>query len=549
MSKRLHRGLPGLLIHQFREFYYFYLAAFLCLALTHWTQGHLPVLARDLALVVTGKGGEFSPWIFVLLAVGIIFFRTGSRLLFFYPARILQKLLRLEILDILESACPLRYEHHSSGQLFQVISQDMDQLRALIGFALLQVGNIVIALVVLLPKLASFHPRLVEALTPMAVCFILFSLVVSRNRTHYRRSQDAQGEVQNIIIESYLGKKTIKNYHAEKSFKELFAASSHKELWHFYRAGKTIAGAIGLVELGVGLSLVWGGYLIQLENMGAEMLVLFSGFVFLFLEPMMFVSWIGVVLSRSHGSWSRIKELIGDMERESHKEKELKSFPLAVGDSIETVLPFWQTSLKFSFKSHRWHALVGPTGHGKTHLLHLLALKLKNAGHSISLVAQEPYLYNDTIEDNIFLGRIPKEEDLKEAQNWLHLMGLDILSADIKSLLQLEVGENGKRLSGGQAKRLSLVRSLMSHADIILWDDPFSSIDVILEKQIIASLKESPLLRDKTIILSTHRLTTVCQCDDVFYIDKIEGLVEKGNVQTLLTQKGKTYDYFAGQMV
>ena len=211
MKNRLNRSLGGLLGHQFLEFWPYYLGALICLYGTHWIQSHLPFLAKELADIVETGAEKIETWKFFALAVGIIIFRTSSRLLFFYPARVLQKDLRVEILEKLEAVSPTRYRHHSDGQLFQVLQMDMEQLRALVGFALLQVGNIVVAMIVLVPKIIGFNDRLIIALSPLVVAFVLFTIIVSSNRTFYRKTQDLQGEVQNVIIESYSGKKTIKN--------------------------------------------------------------------------------------------------------------------------------------------------------------------------------------------------------------------------------------------------------------------------------------------------------------------------------------------------
>ena len=136
-SNRLEATLTSLILRQFREFWYYYLLAFVSLVFLHLIQSWLPFFARDMAQIATSGVGEISTWKLFAAALGIIFFRTSSRLLFFYPARILQKLLRVEMLDRLENSSPTRYRHYPVGQLYQIIASDMDQLRALIGFALL----------------------------------------------------------------------------------------------------------------------------------------------------------------------------------------------------------------------------------------------------------------------------------------------------------------------------------------------------------------------------------------------------------------------------
>lgn len=550
MKNRLDRSLTSLIILQFKEYWHYYTVAFGCLFLTHYIGSQLPFLAKELAEKV-GDGLENQPvGIFFLLALGIIVFRTSSRLSFFYPARIMQKNLRVELVEKLETVSPLRYKDFSSGQLYQIVQNDMDQLRALIGFALLQLGNIIVALAVLIPKISSFNSELVVALSPMLIAFILFTLVVSSNRKYYKQTQDYQGEVQNFIMESYLGKKTIKNFHAEQSFIDLFDKASFKELLSFYRAGLGISFSIPLNPLGIGMSLIWGAWIIRSLELGAPALVLFSGFIFLFMEPLMYVSWIGVVFARSGASWKRIRDLVSRLEVPSDNEKKLLEMnPHKIEEKMKMKVFFWDEWTDINLKRGEWSVLIGKTGCGKSEVLKQIAEILKNQGEPISYVAQSPYLYNDTVEANIFLGKEVTEELKEKAHHLLQIMGLDYLADSREELLKLEVGENGKRLSGGQAKRLCLIRSLMSEAALLLWDDPFSSVDLILEKQIVEDLNSSGLLKAKTIVLTSHRLTTVRLSEHVIFLEKQTGIIEEGKVEKLLQQNSKTYEYFSDQMV
>ena len=548
MKNRLNVSLFGLLRNQLLEYIPWYIGAFFALYGTHYIQSELPFLAKDLADFVMKEADEINTIQFLYLSIGIIIFRTSSRLLFFYPARVLQKHLRVEAIRRLESANPIRYKSFSAGQLFQIVGNDLEEVRALVGFALLQVANIIIAMSVLIPKLFGFSPKLLLALLPVFISFVIFTIIVSKNKKYYRKTQDLQGEVQNFIMESYTGKKTIKNYHAEDSFIKLFERHSFAELYNFYKAGNNIAFSIPLVPLGVGVSLLWGAYIIKMESLGASSLVLFSGFVFLFLEPMMFLSWIGVVFARSAGAWSRIKELITAIDSPVKEEIALSSMNKELNGEKYKV-QFWDDEISINLPEHSWNVFIGQTGCGKTEVIKQIANVLRLRDKSISYVAQNPYLYNDSVRANIFLGNeITKErEDL--AYELLTLFGLEYLESSREALFDLEVGENGKRLSGGQAKRLCLVRSLMSDGEVLVWDDPFSSVDLILEKQIFSKLKNSEIAKNRTFVLSSHRLTTVRLSDYVIYLDKDNGLIDQGNLSTVLTKESKVYEYFKNQMV
>ena len=548
MTRRLDRSLLGLLFGQFREFRYFYLMAVASLFATHTIQSYLPFMAKDLADSVDNKMSSVNGIVFVYLALGIIIFRTLSRLLFFHPARILQKYLRLEFLQRISSCSPTRYHNYSSGQLFQLMGNDMEEIRALIGFAILQVSNIIVALIVLIPKIVNFHPELIVAVLPMLGAFTIFVIIISRNRKYFRLTQDCQGEVSNLIIESYQGKKTIKNYHAEKSFVDLFRGHCSRELGFFFRSGIGTSLSIPLIPLGVGLSLLWGGHIVQTLNLGRGVLVLFSSFIFLFLEPLAFLSWIGIVFARSMGAWSRIKELLNCLDKESTMEKMIQKYNPHESEKNLT-LDFWNKKIKINIVEGAKNAIIGKTGHGKTHLLLQLAELYNFRKRSLSYVAQNPYLYNDSIENNVFLGHIPTKKQRNDAKFLLELFRFDYLDNSGERLMQMEIGENGKKLSGGQQKRLALIRSFMSGADILIWDDPFSSVDLILEKVIIQSLNESGYLDNKTILLTGHRLSTIKSSHYVTYIDRDKGLVDTGKVKHLLKKGLPVYEYFKNQFI
>jgi ATP-binding cassette subfamily B protein len=545
---RMDLDFKGLIVSQFKEFKFYYFLGIICLIATHKIQSELPFMAKELADLVSKNIDELHPSKFFLFALGILIFRTSSRILFFYPARLLQKYLRTELMLKLESATPARFRHLNSGQLFQYLTGDIDQIRALIGFVGLQGGNFIIAMFILIPKLLAFNSHLLVALTPMLCSFIIFTYIVSKNRKYFKLTQDMQGEVQNLIMETYLGKRTIKNFNAEESFITKFSEMSLKELFYFYKSSLGISITMPLITLGIGLSLLWGAFIIRSQHLGASSLILFSGFIYLFMEPMGYLSWVGVVVSRSSASWNRLKDLDSTLNTVLDFEKDLESRNEKY-EVLKFDLPFWESPLVIHFKMHKWNVLVAKTGHGKTELLLKISEVMRKRGHSISLVAQDPYIYNDTIERNIFLGRTPSSLELSVAKTTLKILGLDYLEADLDKLLALEVGENGKRLSGGQIKRLCLTRSILSEADTLIWDDPFSSVDLILEKEIIAELRLQDVFKNKTVLLTSHRFSTVRNSDYILYLDKDLGIIEEGDVQELLKPTTKTYEYFQKQMV
>ena len=154
MQSRLKRRfIPWLIAHGF-EFWHYYLGGLACLYFLHFFQSIIPGLAKELGdLVADGRIGEVKISNFLLLALAVLFFRTFSRLLFFYPARVQQKLLRMELMHKLETTHPSNYIQFNDGDIFQTVYNDINRLRGLVGFGLLQVGNIIIASMIFIPKI------------------------------------------------------------------------------------------------------------------------------------------------------------------------------------------------------------------------------------------------------------------------------------------------------------------------------------------------------------------------------------------------------------
>lgn len=546
----LSGSLKQLTYLQILDYWPAYLAGMVTLICTHYLQSFLPFWAKEIADATQGAAEVYWPK-FVYIALGIIFFRTTSRLLFFNPARYLQLNMRNAILHKIENTFPDRYTKYSSGQIYQILFSDIDNIRGIVGFAVMQMINGIIAFAILVPRIIAFNSKLLFAFAPMFVFFFVFVFLMMRLRVYFQKGQEYQGDIQNYLMEAFDAKKTIKNFNAEKAFERRFSYYSQRELDIIFQGGIRMSSLMPIVPLGIGLSFALGVYYIHAANMGVSTIILFSGFSFLFIGPLSFLMWVGGVITRGQASWDRLQNLLKDLDLVTTLEVELNESNREVNSSTtyKVTIPFWQKKIKFSFAKNSWTVIVGETGVGKSEALKRLAMVLKQHNKKISYVAQSPYLYNDTIQNNIFMGKIPAAYEINRAKKLLTLMGLDHISGS-KDLMMLEVGENGKRLSGGQVKRVALVRSIMTGPELILWDDPFSSVDLILEKEILNLLKEDSAIRQITFLLTSHRLSTVRYCDELIYLSKEIGVKERGTITNLLTnQESLSYAYFKDQLV
>ena len=210
----------------------------------------------------------------------------------------------------------------------------------------------------------------------------------------------------------------------------------------------------------------------------------------------------------------------------------LNNFSASWG-GIELVLK----SIQLSLDSNQLVAIAGPVGSGKSSLLLSLINELPGlSGHltvtgKLSYTSQEPWIFSGTIRDNILFGR-----SLDSERYW-EVIAACSLTEDIDSYTDRDmtlIGERGVTLSGGQKARVSLARSVYYKADIYLFDDPLSAVDVRVGRELFENCMRT-LLRDKMVLLVTHHMHYVRQADCVVLMREGE-IVSSGTYQEVVTR-------------
>jgi subfamily B ATP-binding cassette protein MsbA len=206
-------------------------------------------------------------------------------------------------------------------------------------------------------------------------------------------------------------------------------------------------------------------------------------------------------------------------------------------------------------------AIVGMSGAGKTTLVDLIFrfykveqgailidgvdirnFRLKSLRSQLALVAQETFLFNDTIWNNISFGRpgASREDILKAA----HAAHVDTFAQTLDDGYETRIGEQGVRLSGGQRQRISIARALLRNAPILVLDEATSSLDSESEKLVQDALRN--LMQSRTTFVIAHRLSTVKNADRIIVMDQGE-IVESGTHESLLASNGLYQKYYEMQ--
>ncbi|WP_157261706.1 ABC transporter ATP-binding protein [Paenibacillus sp. A3] len=205
--------------------------------------------------------------------------------------------------------------------------------------------------------------------------------------------------------------------------------------------------------------------------------------------------------------------------------------------------------------------LIGSSGSGKSSIIKLICKfyehqsgeliflgkdiknwSLNELRKHLSIVTQEPYLFDGTIYENVLYGNEEATEEeiinaLKEAQLWDFVQSLE-------KGLNSYIGESGSHLSGGQKQRLSIARAIIKNAPIILLDEPTSSLDT--QSEILVQKALNRLLANKTAIIISHRYSTLKNVDYIYFLDKGK-IIEEGIPELLFRKKGYFYDFKAVQ--
>lgn len=314
------------------------------------------------------------------------------------------------------------------------------------------------------------------------------------------------------------------------------------------------------------LAVLWvGGIFVIRHQITVGEFVAFNAYLLMLLGPMFDIGNLFVSGRRATGAGKRIVGLIeveseiGDRSGVRIPEPgELKLDRVSFSYDNKAVL----SDVTMTFPAGKKVGIAGPVGSGKTTVLHLLMRLIEPVGGKVMLngrdvreyeyeryrrlfgyAPQEPMLFSGTLKNNILFGRAAGDEELRE------VIAMAQLTDEIAALpegFEEMLGERSSGLSGGQRARVAIARALVNMPPILILDDVTSSLDADTEQEFLRKLFAA--VKDRTLILVSHRLAVLSFCDIIYVLD--HGAVqESGRHEELLARKGLYWRLYQRQLI
>ena len=465
------------------------------------------------------------------------------------------------------------YKKNRTGDLMNRISEDVSKVRMYVGPAVMYSMNMIVLFAVGFSQMVQVDLKLtLYTLIPFPVLSI--SIFILSKIIHKRSTvvQEYLSKLTTFNQEFFSGINVVKSYGIEasiiKDFDVISDASKDKNI-HLHKANALF---FPLMLLLIGISNLLVIYIGGNQYINGEIqigvVVEFMLYVNILTWPVAVVGWVTSMVQQAEASQARINEFlkqVPEIQNNNSASTEIKgkvtfkNVTFKYDDTNITALK----NINFTVNSGDTLAILGKTGSGKSTIIELISrlydtteglilldnkpikeANLNDVRSQIGFVPQDPFLFSDTIGNNIKFGKedATDAEIIEAAKNAVVHNNIIEFTNGYNTIL----GERGVTLSGGQKQRVSIARAIIKNPKILIFDDCLSAVDTETEEKILSNLEN--ISKNKTTFIISHRVSSAKNADKIIILDAGE-ITQQGTHNQLITQEGYYKELYEQQLL
>lgn len=541
-----------------------------CAFLVGLTDEFMPMIVRNMinTYIPQGNGRLIVRWCWILLVIYL--FKLGLNLVIHYWGHMmgvrLQADMRRDLFQHIEKLPIAYFDDHKTGAIMSRITNDLQEISEMAHHGPENLFTSAVMLAVSAFLLAKINLRLtgiVYACLPLALLFMVKIRKGQMEAFHTNRVRI--GEINGETETSIAGVRITRAYGALKREMQKFDLANQRYIETRSRSYRYLAvfqsGMTFFADMMYLVVIVFGGLFYFQGKINAGDFVAYLLYISMFLTPIKKLVETYEQIMEGLSGYARFEEIMAiPIEKDSPGAMDVGRLYGAIDFHDVTFHYKTQDEERRNVIEHmHLHvpaghtvALVGPSGGGKSTICNLIPRfyeidagsitidgmdirKMTRASlrRNIGMVAQDVFLFNGTIRDNIAYGSLDADDEAIEQAARKANIHDDIMQ--MPHGYDTDVGERGVHLSGGQRQRISIARIFLKNPQILILDEATSALDNATEMAIQKEL--DALSKGRTVIVVAHRLSTVRHADEILVVTR-EGIIERGKSEELLKQNG-----------